>query len=81
MAEWALVENADLSSDHWKVSRCCPQFGFNAEKKLLNRFKNPLGSVSYGPFWLALESMEAIQPVEISLLTKNQFQPAPAEFC
>ena len=64
VAEWALVENADLSSDHWKVSRCCPQFGFNAEKKLLNRFKNPLGSVSYGPFWLALESMEAFGLLE-----------------
>ena len=59
----------------------CNEFSFNAEKKLLNRFKNPLGSVSYGPFWLALESMEAIQRVEISLLAKNQFQPAPAEFC
>ena len=78
LSKWELVENADLRVSRWKVSCLRHEFPFNAEKKLLNRFKIPLGSISYGPIWLALESMEAIQPVEISLLAKNQL---PAEFC
>ena len=50
------------------------EFPFNAEKKLLNGSKIPLSTISYGPVWLANKSMEAIQPVEISLLAKTGLQ-------
>ena len=52
------------------------EFPFNAEEKLLNRFKFPLDIISYGPIWLALESMEAFELLETVCFVKS-VQPAP----
>jgi len=53
---------------------CVDEFPFNAEKKLLKRFRIPLDLILYGHSWLVNKSMEGIQSAKIPLPAKNRSQ-------
>ena len=50
-------ENAEYEIFPSKVSFLCNEFPFNADKKLLKRFKIPLNLILYGHYWLVNKSM------------------------